>query len=319
MVGLYPYAETAMLRVAIAGATGYVGKYVVREAKSRGHWVRALSRSEQKLRESGPFDAPSVRSDCDEVCVAQATTAEALASFFDDIDVAFSSIGISRQRDGLTFDQVDYQVNKRLIELASRAGVKKFVYVSLWDPGAVANLEIVRAHEKVVKELEASGMSYSVIRPSGYFSDMGALLDMARRGRSFVIGSGDNKMNPVHGSDVARVCVDAFESQERELGVGGPDVLTQLEAARLAFEVLGKEPKITHLPVWLLKGAASGVRALSRQFGDLADFIVTAGQIDGVAPAVGQMHLRAYFEQLASAQAAEKQRPVQGTSSAPRR
>jgi len=289
-----------MLRVAVAGSTGYIGKYVVREAKARGHWVRALARSAPKLSQEGPFDAPAVRSDCDEVFIGEATRPETLVKLFDGIDVAFSAVGISRQRDGLTFDQVDYEANKQLFALAKAAGVKKIVYVSLWEPSAVGGLAIVRAHEKVVAELERSGVPYTVVRPSGYFSDMGALLDMARRGRSFVIGSGQNRMNPVHGADVARVCVDAFESAEREIGVGGPDVLTQLEAAELAFEVLGKRPKVTHLPVWLLKGATSGIRALSRQFGDLAEFIVTAGQIDGIAPAVGERTLRAYFEELAA-------------------
>jgi len=292
-----------MLRVLVAGATGYVGKYVVHEAKARGYWVRALARSEAKLGGVGPFDAPAVRLDCDEVFVGEATQPEGLTKLFDGIDVAFSSVGISRQRDGLSFDQVDYQANRNLIQLARAAGVRKFVYVSLWDPQAVANLAIVRAHEKVVAELEQSGMAYTIVRPAGYFSDMGALLDMARRGRSFVIGAGDNRMNPVHGSDVARVCVDGFEGAERELGVGGPDVFTQKEAAELAFSVLGKTPKVTHLPIWLLKGATSGVRALSKQFGDLAEFIVTAGQVDGVAPPVGRMRLRAYFETLAAAQA----------------
>lgn len=289
-----------MLRVAIAGSTGYIGKYVVREAKARGHWVRALARSAPKLSQEGPFDAPAVRSDCDEVFIGEATRPETLVKLFDGIDVAFSAVGISRQRDGLTFDQVDYEANKQLFALAKAAGVKKIVYVSLWEPAAAGGLAIVRAHEKVVAELARSGVPYTVVRPSGYFSDMGALLDMARRGRSFVIGSGQNRMNPVHGADVARVCVDAFESAEREIGVGGPDVLTQLEAAELAFEVLGKRPKVTHLPVWLLKGATSGIRTLSKQFGDLAEFIVTAGQIDGVAPAVGERTLRAYFEELAA-------------------
>jgi hypothetical protein len=37
---------------------------------------------------------------------------------------------------------------------------------------------------------------------------------------------------------------------------------------------------------------------LSTQFGDLADFIVTAGEIDGVGPPRGKTSLRSYFEAL---------------------
>jgi uncharacterized protein YbjT (DUF2867 family) len=159
-------------------------------------------------------------------------------------------------------------------------------------------LEIVRAHEKVVAMLAAKEVPHTIVRPSGYFSDMGALLDMARRGYSFVIGDGENRMNPIHGADVAHVCADALRSSERELGAGGPDVFTQREAAELAFHVLGREPKIWSIPVWLCGLLARGIGLLSTQFGDLAEFLVVAGQVNAVAPQVGRVRLRDYFEEL---------------------
>jgi uncharacterized protein YbjT (DUF2867 family) len=288
-----------MARVVVAGATGYIGKFVVRELARRGHRVRALTRSKERLGASGPFTAPAVSDLCDEVFVGEATRPETLEGLFEGAELAFSSVGISRQRDGLSFERVDHQANRALIERARDAGVKKFVYVSLWDPEQLARLEIVRAHEQVVEALAQSGMEYTVVRPSGYFSDMGVLLDMARRGRAFVVGSGENRMNPIHGADVAEVCAAAFEHDAREVGCGGPDILTQNQAAELAFEVLGKKPKLTHLPPGMLRGVVWGVRALSKQFGDLADFLVTAGEVDGVAPQVGKITLRQYFEELA--------------------
>ena len=51
--------------------------------------------------------------------------------------------------------------------------------------------------EKVVAALRDSGMEYRIVRPCGYFSDMGVLLDMAQRGRSFLVGEGANLMNPI--------------------------------------------------------------------------------------------------------------------------
>ena len=284
--------------VLVAGSTGYVGRYVVRELAERGYRVRALTRSEERLREPGPFGSPAVRDACSEVVVAEATRAESLVPAFDGVDRVVSALGISRQRDGLSFDQVDHLANANLVEHAARCGVQKFVYVSLWDPDAVAQLEIVRAHEKVVALLAAKQVPHTIVRPSGYFSDMGVLLDMARRGYSFVIGDGTNRMNPIHGADVARVCADALDSSERELGAGGPDVFTQREAAELAFRVLGREPKIWSIPVWLCDLVARGIGLLSAQFGDLAEFLVVAGQVDAVAPQVGRVRLRDYFEEL---------------------
>jgi uncharacterized protein YbjT (DUF2867 family) len=294
---------TASKRVLVAGATGYLGKFAVQAFKQRGYRVRALTRSEERLGKPGPFTAPGVLDEVDEVFVGEITKPETLDGLMDDVDCVFSSIGISRQRDGLTFEQVDHQANKLLVDLAKRAGVEKFVYVSLWGQNEIEHLEIVRAHEKVVAALEESGLPFCVVRPSGYFSDMGVLLDMARRGRSFLVGAGENRFNPIHGADLADVCVDAMESKEVEIGAGGPDTMSQREAAELAFEVLGKPPKIVVLPMWLMRGAVRLIGKLNAQFGDLFEFIVTAGEIDGVAPSVGRTTLRSYFEELAAAHA----------------
>jgi len=289
--------------VVVAGCTGYIGKFAVVAFKEAGYRVRALTRTESKLARPGPFHAPAVRELCDEVVVAEVTRPETLGDVMQGADVVFSSVGISRQRDMLTFEQVDYQCNRNLIDAAVAAGVPKFVYVSMWgaDDPKLAGLAITKAHEKVVRDLEASPLDHRVIRPGGYFSDMGVLMDMAKKGRSYIVGPGTNRFNPVHGLDVAEVAVAAVDASEVEHGIGGPDVFTQDEAAALAFEVLGKEPKLVHLPMGLMRFGVGAVRLLSRQFGDLFDFIVTAGEIDGVAPGGGKRTLRAHFEELARA------------------
>lgn len=286
-------------RVVVAGATGYVGKFAVKAFKEAGYHVRAITRSEGRIERPGPFHAPGVRAFCDEVVVAEVTRPETLEGVMDGADVVFSSVGISRQRDMLTFEQVDHQCNRNLIDAAEAAGVGKFVYVSMWGAEDIADLAITIAHEKVVAALAASSLDERIIRPGGYFSDMGALMDMARRGRAIIIGRGENRFNPVHGADVAEAAVAAVDRDEKEHGIGGPDVFTQKQAAALAFEVLGKPPRYLHVPMGLARFMVKGVRMLSTQFGDLAEFIVTAGEIDGVAPQNGHRTLRAHFEALA--------------------
>ena len=218
----------------------------------------------------------------------------------DGIDVVFSSVGISRQRDGLTFEQVDYELNHRLIELAEAAHVEQFVYISLEgaDSELLRDLAITRAHERVVADLEASELDHRVIRPCGYFSDMGAILDMAKRGRVLLVGDGSNRMSPIHGRDVAEAAVTSLDGDAVEVVAGGPQTMTQRQAAEMAFEVVGKPPKIHVVPLWLAGGLAKGIGMLSRQFGDLAEFIVVAGEVDGVGPPVGETTLRSYFESL---------------------
>jgi uncharacterized protein YbjT (DUF2867 family) len=286
--------------VLIAGSTGFLGKHAVKAFKQRGYRVRALTRSRERLGEPGPFTAPAVADSVDEIFLGEITKPETLDGLMDGVDCVFSSIGISRQRDGLTFEQIDHQANRLLVNLAKQAGVAKFVYVSLWGQDEIRHLEIVRAHEKVVEALEESGLPHCIVRPSGYFSDMGVLLDMAKRGVSFLVGAGENRFNPIHGADLAEVCVDAMESDETVMGAGGPDTMSQREAAELAFEVVGRPARIVVLPMWLMRGGVKLVGKLNTQFGDLFEFIVTAGEIDGVAPSVGKTTLRSYFEELAS-------------------
>ncbi|MCP5060528.1 MAG: SDR family oxidoreductase [bacterium] len=286
-------------RVLVAGATGYLGKFAVKAFKERGYYVRALTRSEERLAEPGPFTAPAIsKDDVDEIFVGELTRPETLSGLMDDVDLVFSSVGISRQRDGLTFEQVDYQCNKNLIDLCQSSGVQRFVYVSMQGAENIMQLAITQAHEKVVDALKDSGMEYRIVRPCGYFSDMGVLLDMAKKGRAYMVGDGNNKMSPIHGRDLAEVCVDTAEGDELEVEAGGPDVMTQREAAELAFEVVGKPAKITVIPMWMARGLVKLIGLLSTQFGDLADFIITAGEIDGVGPPRGKTSLRSYFEAL---------------------
>jgi uncharacterized protein YbjT (DUF2867 family) len=287
----------------VAGSTGYVGRWTTQAFKERGYWVRALTRSAERLARPGPFGSPAFGpGDVDDVFVGELTRPETLGGLMDGIDVVFSSVGISRQRDRLSFEQVDYQCNHTLIDLCAGTGVEQFVYVSMQgaDGPGISELAITRAHEKVVAELAASGLDHRIVRPCGYFSDMGALLGMAKRGRVFLVGAGTNRMSPIHGRDLGQICVDAAEGDEREVEAGGPEVMTQREAAELAFDVVGKPTKITVIPLWLAGGIVRVVRLLSKQFGDLAEFIVVAGEVDGVGPPRGTTTLRRYFEELAA-------------------
>jgi len=282
-----------MKRVLVAGATGYLGGFVAREFKARGYFVRALARSAKKTDLLWEFT--------DEIVEAEVTLPETLAHVCEAIDFVFSSIGITRQKDGLTFRDVDYQGNKNLLEAALRAGVRKFVYVSAFNGPNLRNLDIVAAHEDFVDELEASGIDYSVLRPTGYFSDMGEIFEMARKGRVWLIGSGENSVNPIHGADLAVVCADAMESDATEINIGGPQTLTWSEVAALAFEILDKPARVSRVPGWLMWSMVRLVRLFNRHQGELLAFFTTMATKDVVAPATGTHTLEAHFRALGAA------------------
>ena len=283
-----------MQRILVAGATGYIGKAVVRELKARGHFVRALARSPEKL--------SSLQGSFDEVVTAQVTRPETIAHVCDGMDVVFSSIGITRQKDGFTFRDVDYQGNVNLLEVALRGSVKKFVYVSAFNGPKLRHLDIIDAHEAFVDVLEASGMDCAVLRPTAYFSDMGEVFEMARKGRVWLIGSGDNRVNPIHGADLAVACVDAIEGNDTEIDVGGPKTFSWNEVAALAFAILGKREKISHVPTGLMWSVVRLIRLFNRHQGDLLAFFTTMATTDVVARSIGTHTLEAHYRELGKVQ-----------------
>ena len=84
-----------MKRVLVAGATGYLGRFVVKAFKARGYWVRALGRSAEKL--------GSIKSFADELFIGEVVEPDSLAGACNGIDIVFSSVGITRQKEGLTY------------------------------------------------------------------------------------------------------------------------------------------------------------------------------------------------------------------------
>lgn len=150
----------------------------------------------------------------------------------------------------------------------------------------------------VVRELEKSGIDYAVIRPTGFFSDASEFLRMALSGRVYLIGRGNRKINPIHGEDLAKVCVDAAEGGEREIPVGGPDIFTYREMAELAFSIVGREPKITSIPPALANLLVGAIRPFSKHYYTLAKFFMIAMQNDFVAPPTGTHHLEDYYREL---------------------
>ncbi|HWR00912.1 MAG TPA: hypothetical protein VN371_03545, partial [Chlorobaculum sp.] len=149
-------------------------------------------------------------------------------------------------------------------------------------------------------ELRASGIDYAVVRPTGYFSDMAQFLAMARNGVMLSLGDGDKKSNPIHGADLAKVCVDAIDGQEKSIDVGGPETFTFREVAEMASDVVKKKPFTISLPLWLADGVAAVTGVINRDIHDIALFATTVSRNDTVAPAYGTHRLRDFFEEMAA-------------------
>lgn len=245
--------------ILVAGGTGFIGAAVVRELRRRGRPVRILSRDPAKVERRFPGlgveaaagdarDADSLRRAA-EGCRAVVSCMQ------------FQGFPVEKPSKGRTFVEVDQHGNERLVAAAREAGVGRYVYLS--GAGAAQDAPKVwyRAKWAAEQAIAASGVPYTVLRPSWVYGPednaLNRFVTFARR-LPFVpvIGDGRQRIQPVFVEDVATVVADALETDAaagRIFEIGGPEVLTMNEVLRTMLEVMGKRKPLLHSPVFLPK------------------------------------------------------------------
>lgn len=289
-----------MKKVLVAGGSGYIGRYAAKEFKERGYGVRLLVRNPEKIKTEGEHGEPRIDDLVDEIVTGDVTRPETLEGLCNGVDIVFSSLGMTRPDFRHSSFDIDYEGNRRILELALAAGVKKFIYISVFNAEKMMDISNIQAHEQFVEELRNSGIDYTVIRPTGYFSDMGQFITMVNSGFMVLVGDGDKRSNPIHGADLARICVDAAESPEKEIDAGGPDIYSFREVAELAARVAGRVPVTVPIPLWIGDLLLVFARFINRDIADIIAFALSVSRIDSVAPQKGSRHLEDYFVALAS-------------------
>ena len=278
-----------MQKILVAGSTGYLGQFLLIELKKRGYETCAIARNPAKLKNLY----------VDQVIRAEVTQPQTLKDVCCNMDCVISTVGITRQKDGLSYMDVDYQANVNLLEEAERQGVKKFIYVSALNGNLLRDLKMIAAKERFVDRLTASAIDHVIIRPNGFFSDMTEVLNMAKKGSVYLFGRGEYRGNPIHGEDLAEFIVLNLKRRNVQLEVGGPQILTQNEMAQAAFAVLGSKEKIVYIPLWVRNVVLKLIRWCSGQktYGPI-EFFMTVMTMDMVAPKYGQHRLSEYYREI---------------------
>ncbi len=147
--------------VAVTGASGFVGRHVVRELLARGHSVRSLVRDRDKAREVLP--APG---EFHGVVVGDVFERRAAADLVRGCDAVVHLIGIIREAPPATFRRMHVEATREALGAAREAGVGRFLHMSALgasDTGGTAYLTTKFEGERLVR---ASGLDWTIFRPS---------------------------------------------------------------------------------------------------------------------------------------------------------
>ncbi|MDQ6918107.1 MAG: NAD(P)H-binding protein [Candidatus Dormibacteraeota bacterium] len=277
--------------ILVAGGTGRVGGGVVRLLTTRGESVRVLSRDPEAGRRPGLESIEIVHGDVSDPGAVARAVAGART-------VVSTITGFGPGEAGPAV--VDAAGNRALIRAARSVGAEHFILVSIAGAGPAHPLEIYRAKFQAEEELKASGLAWTVIRPTTLMETWAMVVGapIRAKGRAQVFGRGDNPVNFVSANDVAgfvELAVLRPELRGVTLEVGGPENLTLNQVAALCFETCGRTGRISHLPLPVLRLASLIVPRLRPDIGrlieaavamDTSDMTLEAGELRNRYPTV---------------------------------
>jgi divinyl chlorophyllide a 8-vinyl-reductase len=154
---------------------------------------------------------------------------------------------------------IDHQAHVNLLAAAEETGVSHFVQLSAI---CVQKPVLAFQHAKLAFEaaLMASGLRYSIVRPTAFFKSLSGQIERVRRGKPFLL-FGDGALTsckPISDNDLADYLADCLEDQHRwnrVLPIGGPgDAITPRRQGEFLFSLLGRPPLFRSVPLALLDG-----------------------------------------------------------------
>lgn len=238
--------------VLVTGATGFLGRRVVRELQERHHTVRCLVHTPGGERVF--FDRTP------DIYYGSVTDTEALAEAATGVDTVIHLVAIIRQRRRATFESINHLGAANVVAAAKQSGAKRFVHVSA--NGVTNDVRFRYLYSKWQGEQAVinSGIPYTILRPTLMFGPGDEFLNaMAGLARIFplvpVAGSGRNRYQPIAVEDVARclaLSVDRQDLMGKTLDIGGPDQLSYNEIVSTVARTLGKKRWLIHVPMGMM-------------------------------------------------------------------
>ena len=240
----------------VTGATGSLGRRVVRQLREADESVRAFVRLSSNFSELEDRGA--------EIFIGDLKLERDITKACQGVRYVISSHG------GSDAQAVDYRANIDLIDRAIDNNVEHFVFISVLgvDRGYQESATF-KAKREVEKYLINSGLNYTILRPSGFANNLIPLAERFRdTGIYFSIGDQQNRSSIVSTDDLAKIAIVSTKveaAKNQTFAVGGPDILKREDIPRIFARLFNKEPIIINPPLELFDGIRMGIGLINPQ------------------------------------------------------
>lgn len=241
--------------VLVTGATGGLGRRIVRRLREQEIPARAFVRLTSRY---GEFEQRGA-----EIFIGDLRQDKDIQKACQNTQYIISAHGSNGDAQA-----VDYRANIELIDRAKEAGVEHFVFISvLGADRGYEDAPTFKAKREVEKYLIASGLNYTILRPSGFASNLLPLAENFRQtGIYLLIGDPKSRTSIVSTDDLARIAVDSLTvegARNKILPVGGSDILQREDIPRIFSRIFNRDPLVINPPMFVFDGVRSTVGLLN--------------------------------------------------------
>lgn len=190
-----------------------------------------------------------------------------------DIEKAVQGVQYVISAHGGASEVLNYRANIDLIDAAKSAGVQHFVFVSVLgvDRG-YDDATVFKAKREVEKYLQASGLTYTILRPSGLASNLLPLAEQFRQtGIYLLIGDPQNRTSIISTDDLARIAIASTTieaAQNQIFPVGSAEILQRKAVPEIFGRIFNREPIVINVPLAVfdaLRGVVGIASAKNRE------------------------------------------------------
>lgn len=276
-----------MSTIVVTGAFSYTGRYVARILLERGHTVRTLT---HHIDRANPFGERV------SVFPYNFHDPDKLAHSLRGASALINTYWVRFPRGKSTFDTA-VQNTRTMIAAARQAGVERIVHVSIANPSLDSPLGYYKGKAVLEEAVRASGLPHTIVRPTVIFGGEDILINnIAWFVRHFPVfgipGDGCYGIRPIYVEDMARLLVDASESEinrNATIDAVGPQTFTFEELVQLIADETGASARLVHLPPALAYVSTRVIGLFTRDViltweeyqGLLANLLVTKGPPTG--------------------------------------